>query len=79
MLGVGGGGPTNETPLKASNAQGEITQRISQVDYPFTCPLRFSKAKGKGGSGVCGMLSAPARRGYMSQLNKYGCMLSSST
>lgn len=26
---------------------------------------------------ACGMLSAPAQHGYMSQLNKYGCMLSS--
>lgn len=28
---------------------------------------------------ACGMLSAPVQHGYMSQLNKYWCMLSSST
>ena len=37
-----GKGPLNE----ASNIQGEITQMVSQADFPFTCPLASLGARG---------------------------------
>lgn len=85
--GEGVKGSLNEAPKKPQThrvklLRGYLKQTIHLLAlFAFSCARRGRRWRTRAvmKSSARGTLSAPAQHGYMSQLNKYGCMLSSST